>query len=506
MKRAAATCPAGPEALNHESLPNQGPGRSEQTQGNVDMVNFKITAHIPGTQPRPIEVSRVAADHYLFDLTANHWIISRGQGRSHTAVYLARQPVDCKDGTRLEVQMEFLAMAEWPFQNLGRFRLSVSHDPAAFDGEQTRFAAMKLKDPWAKLAVAYAVNGRNDEATRYFTRALERSEGREARRPILELGAQFGDLLPALIERQPDEPQPQLALARGLARRGKQHLAEKQPATAQAELAADDALFQAELAQHFAERGDAPAANAALARACALFAAKLAQEPENTALAADLLSAYQSAGRTREAVPYLAKVSALDPSDMLLLQVAALQAWFGQEKELAATRQRILAFAKDTNDSGMAERAAKACSIRMSTRKVELDAALALARKAVELDHASEWRLLALGMAEYRCGNDAAAIEALLAAVKAAPKNAIAAGLAGFYRAMSLSRQGKSDEARKLAIETAAQMQPLPKDEQNPLADGAYFDTLILWLAYKEAKAMIHFDPAPAAPETPGGK
>ena len=223
------------EALTHESLPNQGPGRSEDS-GNFAMVNFTITAHIPGTKPRPIEVSRVAADHHYLELTANHWNVEGGQGRPHTAVYLAKQPVDCKDGTRLEVQMEFSPDAAWPLQNLGHFRLSVSSDPAAFDGEQTRFAAMKLTDPWAKLAVAYAVNGRNDEATRSFTRALERAEGREARKPILELAARFDDLLPALIERQPDEPQLQLALARSLARRGQQHLAEKQPAKAQAEL------------------------------------------------------------------------------------------------------------------------------------------------------------------------------------------------------------------------------------------------------------------------------
>ena len=61
---------------------------------------------------------------------------------------------------------------------------------------------------------------------------------------------------------------------------------------------------------------------------------------------------------------------------------------------------------------------------------------------------------------------------------------------------MSLSRQGKSDEARKLAIGAAAQMKPLPKDEQNPLANDAYWDDLILWLAYKEAKAMIQLDAA----------
>ena len=169
------------EALTHESLPNQGPGRSEQTRGNIDMVNFAITAHIPGTQPRPIEVSQVAADHSYFELTANHWNLEGGQGRSHAAFYLARQPVDCKDGTRLEFQMEFYAGADWPLQNLGRFRLSVASDPAAFDWEQTRFAAMKLKDPWAKLAVAYAVK-RSQSMRRRDTLPEHSSGPRVARR------------------------------------------------------------------------------------------------------------------------------------------------------------------------------------------------------------------------------------------------------------------------------------------------------------------------------------
>jgi eukaryotic-like serine/threonine-protein kinase len=219
---------------------------------------------------------------------------------------------------------------------------------------------------------------------------------------------------------------------------------------------------------------------------------------------------YQSAGRTREAIPHLAKASAANPNDTLLsLKVAALQAWFGQENELAATRQRILAFAKDTDGAGTAEHAAKACSIRASTNTAELDAALALARKGVELGKGaewSEWWLLTLGMAEYRSGNHAAATQALLAAAKAGSNNPIVTGISAFYRAMSLSRQGKSDEARKLAIGAVAQMKPLPTDEQNPPASDAYCDDLILWLAYKEAKAMIHFDAAPAAPETPDGK
>ena len=104
---------------------------------------------------------------------------------------------------------------------------------------------------------------------------------------------------------------------------------------------------------------------------------------------------------------------------------------------------------------------------------------------------------MTLGMAEYRGGNYAAAEEALLAAAKANPNNASATGIAAFYRAMSLHRQGKRDEARQLARAAAAKMKPLPRDENNPPADDAYWDDLILWLAYKEANALIRFDATP---------
>ena len=238
------------EVLTHESLPNQGPGRSGKPMGCFAMVNFKITAHIPGTVPRPIEVSRVAADHRFLELTANDWNITGGEGRSHTAVYLAKQPLDCKDGTRLEFQMEFSASADWPLQNLGRFRLSVSSNPAAFEVEQTRFAASKLTDPWAELASAYAVNGRNDQASQYFDRALQNALGSEARKPIVELASRFDDVLSALIDRRPDEPDFQLARARNLAQRGKELLGQKQPARAQAELARSHDVYARLRAQH----------------------------------------------------------------------------------------------------------------------------------------------------------------------------------------------------------------------------------------------------------------
>jgi hypothetical protein len=171
--------------------------------------------------------------------------------------------------------------------------------------------------------------------------------------------------------------------------------------------------------------------------------------------------------------------------------LAARQAWFGQDQELAATRQRILALAKGTSAMLAAERAAKVCCILASTDKAELEAALALGHKAVEVGKGGDWNLLTLGMAEYRGGHDAAAAETLLAAAKAGPKNYFVTGTAAFYRAMSLYRLGKADEARKVAIEAVAKMKPLP----NPSLDYPYLrDDLVLWLAYKEAKTMIKFD------------
>jgi hypothetical protein len=110
--------------------------------------------------------------------------------------------------------------------------------------------------------------------------------------------------------------------------------------------------------------------------------------------------------------------------------------------------------------------------------------------------HRNSWSLLALGMAEHRNGNDAAAQEVLLTAANADPSDPAVTGIAAFYRAMSLFRQGKHDEARNLALAAAAKMKPLLKDGQNPLANDADRADLIviLWLAYKEAKAMLKLE------------
>jgi tetratricopeptide (TPR) repeat protein len=245
--------------------------------------------------------------------------------------------------------------------------------------------------------------------------------------------------------------------------------------------------------------GDLYAADQDWKRAIAEYRKAITDQPADGALLAKLARAYQSAGHTRETVSLLAKACADPNHTMLSLEVAALQAWFGQEKELAATRQRILAFAKGTQDAGTAERAVRACSIRPSTDKAELEEVLALGRTGMRLRNVWPSRarlLMALGMAEYRSGNYAAADKALLAAATAGPSDPYVTGISALYRAMSLFRQDKKEEARKLAIAAVAKMGPLPRDEKNSLA-GASTDDLILWLVYKEGKAMLEFDAVP---------
>jgi WD40 repeat protein len=418
------------ELLTHPSLPGNGPGR--QAAGTCALNSWKVTANSPDRKdPMTLEFKDAWADHELAGYPIRpdgHWNIYGGQGGNCTAIWSTSNRVSLAAGATLTFDLQCQQYND-AGENLGRFRLSATGDPAAIDRQ--RFAISKLADPWERLAIAYQL-----------------------------LGDQKA--LNILLKHHP-------AAAIGVA-------------------------------QLYAAAQDWEQAIAELRKVAA-------NQPFDRALSTKLATAYESAGRTREAVGHLALASAADPGDTaLFLKVAALQAWFGEEREFAATRRGILASAKDTSNSVTAERAARACCILPSTDKAELDVALALGRTAVKLDNARAWNLLALGMAEYRAGNYAAADQALLGAAKSGHTIAWVTGISTFYRAMSLSRQGKEEEAHKLATAAKAKTKPLPKDENNPLAGNGNYDDLILWLAYKEAKTLIKFDAAPAAPTTPDGK
>ena len=211
---------------------------------------------------------------------------------------------------------------------------------------------------------------------------------------------------------------------------------------------------------------------------------------------AELERAYYDAGRWQDALELKADYARWNPKD-LNAELLIVQAWFGREADYKASCHRLLKFAQGTQVLSTAERAAKACLLLPTTDPTVLEPAHALARRAVDLgaeDPFFGWYNLALGMAEYRLGNYHAADKALQAADQTAPINA------GFFRAMSLYRQGQAAEARRLFRAAADQMKPLPDDEQNPLANGASGDDLIRWLAYREAAMTLGLEPSGPMP------
>jgi formylglycine-generating enzyme required for sulfatase activity/WD40 repeat protein/tetratricopeptide (TPR) repeat protein/tRNA A-37 threonylcarbamoyl transferase component Bud32 len=257
------------EALTHPSLPGNGPGRYEgrpetgHHKGIFAQQCWKVTA----TPPDPKEPIRLEFDNAWTDLggpypiqSQGHWHGSGGEGKNCTAIWSLPRPVSLVAGTTLTFEMKYWGVGA---ENLGRFRLSVSTDPAV-ERKQNCPTAMKLTDPWAKLAVGYGVNGRNDKALEYFGKAMERADSRAGKAAVISAAAPLRGLLEKLAESIPN-----------------------------------DGRFQAELARSFAERGDNPSADAACDRARAVFEAALAREPANSTGAADLADVLLIQGRAR---------------------------------------------------------------------------------------------------------------------------------------------------------------------------------------------------------------
>ena len=206
----------------------------------------------------------------------------------------------------------------------------------------------------------------------------------------------------------------------------------------------------------------------------------------------------------KEAIAALEQACESDPQDTeASLKLATWQTWFGQDADYEATRRRLVQQAEGTDQAPTASRAAKAYCIRPSTDATLLAKALNLAQRALELaeGNPSPWYQLSLGLAEYRTGQAAAAERTLTVAEQTAGKYHDIVGTARLFRAMSLFRQERPEEARKLFSQAEAEMPPFPADERKPFVDGrlANHDVLICWLAYKEAKTLIGAPSAPVA-------
>jgi hypothetical protein len=119
------------EALPHDSLPSHGPGRVyyEGTFGDFFLSDFPLTA-----DGKPVKFSRASctfdADYgrvagAIDDDPHTGWAIRGGQGKPQTAVFNLATPLQVP--TELSLRMVF---EQYYAAALGRFRISVTDDPA----------------------------------------------------------------------------------------------------------------------------------------------------------------------------------------------------------------------------------------------------------------------------------------------------------------------------------------------------------------------------------------
>ena len=222
------------EAIPDESLPTGASGRRKD--GDFALSTFRIERSGRGTQRgfENVPLKRAVCDYaqphsaimnVLDDHNHTFWdVLPFGQQR-HSAVFQPDQPVSIESEALLRFLLEFKEQDEW--LTLGRFRLSVSDDPEALEKEERKFAALQIDDPWLRLALAYELGGRSDEAVPLFAIALQQTEAFDVRQSIIEIAAKSDEVFAALSQQLPDDPQLQLAWARRLSDRGRESLVRK---------------------------------------------------------------------------------------------------------------------------------------------------------------------------------------------------------------------------------------------------------------------------------------
>jgi tetratricopeptide (TPR) repeat protein len=160
------------EALTDDSMPLKGPGRANHGWFVMNGFGMQVA---PATEPAELAAmpfAEVAADFFPANQPINprsgYWHLGHGQGSSHVMICRPQTEIINDHGTQLIFKMLFKGH-EGTALSLGRFRLSVTDDPDAYANAEQRFAAMKIDDPWTKLAAAYRHIG--DQAS--FDRLLE---------------------------------------------------------------------------------------------------------------------------------------------------------------------------------------------------------------------------------------------------------------------------------------------------------------------------------------------
>ena len=184
--------------------------------------------------------------------------------------------------------------------------------------------------------------------------------------------------------------------------------------------------------------------------------------------------------------------SALHQYTMTALSVAVRQVWQNKTEQHAELVRQLINTVSDCDLPYALERTAKIACLAENADSATYRHAVQLARRAVELGKDDEsflpWGRIALGMALYRTGKFVEADEVLAGEN---PKSVGGDETAELFRAMALFRQGKEDAARELLIAAKEKMEPLP-DDAREVPKGIGLSQLWVWVAYREADAMIN--------------
>jgi WD40 repeat protein/tetratricopeptide (TPR) repeat protein len=293
------------ETIPDARLPQGGAGLYQGGAGRYpENGNFHVsefTAAIVSGQadakPTPIELGAAIADWQssenetaknMIDGNPNtRWATDPKMREAHWAVFGLKSPARI-DGGSLSIRLDS-GITRWGKHGLGRFRLSVSDDPAAFEREQQRFAAMKFTDPWQRLAAAYQLRGDQKAIDQLVQR-----------RP--KLAGRVGDLF--IQDQDKDWPRAVEIYSRGiraettdvelLSSRARAYEALKNWAAAAADWSRaatgspEGARLLAEFARRLAARDQVPLANGQFEKSQALYERLLDADPENVEVATEL--------------------------------------------------------------------------------------------------------------------------------------------------------------------------------------------------------------------------
>lgn len=151
------------EVLPDPTLPQNGPGRA--SNGNFVLHEFQVKAS-PRFKPeaaRAVALRAASADYSQpnyhietvatgkWDTQVGGWAIDRQIGRKHVAVFELKEPIRHPAGITLSVTLGHRYANKEAVHNIGRFRLSITTNPAPFPLELRGLTVEDLESFWTDL-------------------------------------------------------------------------------------------------------------------------------------------------------------------------------------------------------------------------------------------------------------------------------------------------------------------------------------------------------------------